>query len=128
MIARSAGGILPYGLLAFALSVGGRSTALGVSGTIGYMFVENILGAVLNELGGVAADTRSLLLGHNVSSLIAANRIGSGDYVSMAPRDAALPGDLPDVWLATLIIAAYCAFFLVVAFAVFNRRDIPQRA
>src|SRR3990172_3996538 len=62
MIARSAAGILPYGLLAFALSVGGRSTALGVSGTIGYMFVENILGAVLNELGGVAARMRSLLL------------------------------------------------------------------
>ena len=128
MIARSAAGILPYGLLAFALSVGGRSTALGVSGTIGYMFAEGILGAVLTELGGVAADMRSLLLGHNVSSLIAANRIGPGDYEGLAPRELPLPGDLPDVWLATLIIAAYCAFFLVVAFAVFNRRDIPQRA
>lgn len=124
MIARAAAGILPYGLLAFALAVVGRSTALGIAGTMGYMLSEAIIVAVLESIGGVAADLREAVIGHHVASLIAANRIGSGDYNYLAPRDLPAAGELPDIWVATLVIFLYCVAFAAVAFFVFNRRDL----
>ena len=87
MILRSALGILPYGMLAFALAVVGRSTALGIAGTLGYMLGEGIIIAILESIGGIAADFREIAIGHHVSSLIAANRIGTGDYNSIAARE-----------------------------------------
>jgi len=124
MILRSAAGIIPYGLLAFALAVVGRSTALGIAGTIGYMLGEGIIVAILDSIGGIAADFREIAIGHHVSSLIAANRIGSGDYNSIAARELPVSADLPDVWVATLVILGYCAIFAGIAFFVFQRRDL----
>lgn len=124
MVLRSAAGIIPYGLLAFALAVIGRSTALGIAGTIGYMLGEGIVVAILESIGGIAADFREVAIGHHVASLIAANRIGSGDYNSIAAREIPISGDLPDVWTATFVILVYCAIFVAIAFFVFNRRDL----
>lgn len=124
MIGRSALGILPYGLLAVMLTVLGRSTALGVAGTIGYMFAEGIIIAVVEGIGGVTEDFREVALGRHVESLIAANRIGEGDYSSIAARELASAADAPDVNIAALVIVGYCALFLAVSFAVFLRRDI----
>ena len=124
MILRSAAGIIPYGLLAFVLAVVGRSTALGIAGTIGFMLGEGIIVAILDSIGGVAADLREVVIGHHVASLIAANRIGSGDYNSIAARELPASGDLPDVWVATLVILGYCGIFTAIAFFVFQRRDL----
>jgi ABC-type transport system involved in multi-copper enzyme maturation permease subunit len=124
MILRSALGIIPYGLLAFALAVVGRSTALGIAGTIGYMLGEGIIIAILESIGGIAADFREIAIGHHVSSLIAANRIGTGDYNSIAARELPVAADLPDVWIATLVILLYCAAFTAVGFFIFQRRDL----
>ncbi len=124
MILRSTLGIIPYGLLAFALAVIARSTALGIEGTLGYMLGEGIIVAILESIGGIAADLREVTIGHHVASLIAANRIGSGDYNSMAARELPVSADLPDVWTATLVILVYCVAFAAIAFFVFNRRDI----
>jgi hypothetical protein len=120
MILRAALGILPYGLLAFMLTTVGRSTALGVAGTIGYMFAEGIIIAVMESIGGVTQDFRDIALGHHVSSLIAANRIGAGDYNYLAPRDLARAAEVPDVNVATLVVP-YCLVFLAVTFRVFLR-------
>jgi hypothetical protein len=100
MVLRAAIGIIPYGLLAFALAVIGRSTALGIAGTLGYMLGEGIVVAILDSIGGIAADFREVAIGHHVASLIAANRIGSGDYNSIAARELPVSADLPDVWIA----------------------------
>ena len=124
MIVRTALGILPYGLLAFVLAVVGRSTALGIAGTLGYMLGEGIIIAILESIGGIAADFREIAIGHHVSSLIAANRIGFGDYNSIAARELPVAADLPDVWVATLVILLYCAVFAGVAFFIFQRRDL----
>lgn len=124
MVVRSALGIIPYGLLAFALAVIGRSTALGIAGTLGYMFGEGIIVAILDSIGGIAGDLREVTIGHHVASLIAANRIGSGDYASIAARELPVSNDLPDVWVATLVTLLYCAAFAAVAFFVFQRRDL----
>ena len=124
MILRAGYGILPYGLLAFCLAVVGRSTTLGVAGILLFMFGEAILMAVLGAIGGVAADARTFLIGHNVSALLAANRIGFGDYSSFAPRPNPLASDLPDPAVAVLVLALYCLAFLAIAFVIFRRRDI----
>lgn len=124
MIGRAALGILPYGLLAFMLSTVGRSTALGIGGTFGYIFAEGIGVAILQGMGGLAADLSDMALGRHVASLIAANRIGSGEYNSIAFREFADPADLPDPSVGALAILLYCLLFLAVTFAVFLRRDI----
>ena len=124
MVLRSALGIIPYGLLAFALAVIGRSTALGIAGTLGYMLGEGIIVAILESIGGIAADFREVAIGHHVSSLIAANRIGTGEYNSIAAREIPVAADLPDVWVATLVIVLYCIAFAAVAFFIFQRRDL----
>jgi ABC-type transport system involved in multi-copper enzyme maturation permease subunit len=124
MVLRTAAGIIPCGLLAFALAVIGRSTALGIAGTLGYMLAESIIVAILDSIGGVAADLTDIAIGRHVASLIAANRIGAGDYNSIAARELPVGADLPDVWTATLVILLYSILFAGVAFFVFQRRDL----
>jgi len=125
MIVRSGYGALPYVLLAFCLTVIGRSTTLGIVGTLLYMFViESILIAVLGGLGGVGSDARAFFLGHNVNALMTANRIQPDDCCSLAPREMVEASELPDPWVAALVVGLYCAVFLVVAFSVFQRRDL----
>src|SRR6266545_2097515 len=102
MVLRTALGIIPYGMLAFALAVIGRSTALGIAGTLGYMLGEGIIVAILESIGGIAANFREVAIGHHVASLIAANRIGAGDYNSIAGRELPVAAELPDVWVAAL--------------------------
>lgn len=126
MILRAGYGVLPYGLLAFCLAVVGRSTTLGVAGILLFMFGEAILLAVLEGIGGVAADARAFFMGHNASALLAANRIGFGDYNSFAPRRIPLTSDLPDPAVAALVLALYCLAFLTIAFVTFRRRDIQS--
>ena len=125
MILRAGFGILPYGLLAFFLTVVSRSTAVGAAGVLVYVIGEAITIAIFKDIGGLAGDLRSLFIGHNVNALVAANHIGFGDYNSLAfrerPPDAS---DLPDVNAAALVIAIYCVILLATTFAIFQRRDI----
>jgi ABC-type transport system involved in multi-copper enzyme maturation permease subunit len=127
MVLRAALGIIPYGLFAFMLAVVGRSTALGVAGALGYMFGEAIVIAILRELSGFWNDIPDVLLGTQVSSLIAANRFTAFDYISFAPRERPISGELPDPWVATLVVIAWCVLFLAIAFFVFLRRDLQSR-
>lgn len=124
MILRAGFGILPYGLLAFFLTVVSRSTAVGAAGVLVYVIGEAITIAIFKDIGGLAGDSRSLFIGHNVNALVAANRIGSGDYNSLAFRGRPDASDLPDVNVAALVIAIYCVILLATTFAIFQRRDI----
>ena len=124
MMLRAGYGILPYGLLAFCLAVVGRSTTFGVAGIVLFMFGEAILLAILEGIGGVGADSRAFFMGHNVSAILAANRIGFGDYNTFAPRANALASNLPDPAVAALVLGLYCLAFLAIAFVIFRRRDI----
>lgn len=124
MVIRAAYAVLPYGLLAFGLAVVSRSTTLGVAGIILFMFIESIMIAVLGDLGGIAPDIRAFLIGHNVSALLAANRIGSGEYFGLALRGTPEASQLPDPWIGALVIAVYCAIFLAISYYVFQKRDL----
>lgn len=125
MIARTALAILPYGFLVFFLSVLGRSTALGLAGGLGYMIVESIVIAVFVALGGTAGDIAELMIGRHAAALIAANRFAPFEYNSAAPRPLPDPAELPDPWVAAAVLLLYCAALALMAFAIFNRRDIP---
>jgi len=124
MVLRAGFTIIPYGLLAFCLAVVGRSTALGVGGTFVYMLGEGIVVAILKGLGGTWSDLRDLMIGHNAASLLAVNRIGNLEYNTLAARELPRADELPDVWIATLVLLLYCALFIAISFAVFQRRDI----
>lgn len=126
MVLRAGYAIVPYGMLAFCLTVVSRSTTLGVVGSFIYLIMESILVAILNGLGGPAPTINSLLLGHNVAALLAANTIGSGAYNAMAFRDNSFSSDTPHPAAATLVIAIYCLIFLVIAYQVFRRRDLSN--
>jgi len=129
MVLRTGLAILPYGLLAFCLTVIGRSTTLGVVGIVLYMVaLEPILIGVLGGLGGPAPDIRAFLLGHNANALIAANRIGSDGYYSFAFRELPESPGLPNVWVAAFAVGVYCAAFLAIAYSVFQRRDLGVEA
>ena len=124
MVLRAGYAVIPYGLLAFCLTVVGRSTAVGVAGTLLYLIGEAILLGILHGLGGVAPTIESFVLGHNTSAVLSANVIGSENFNSLAFRNNPLPGELPDPAVGALVIALYCALFLAIAYGVFQRRDL----
>ena len=128
MVLRAAYGILPYVLLAFSLAVVGRSTTLGVGGTLVFIIGESIVIGILTGIGGGAADARGFFLGHNVAALLAANRLYPTDAISLAPRPPLEASELPGAAVGALVIALYCALFLAVAFWVFRRRDLTAEA
>ena len=128
MILRAGYCILPYFLLAFCLTVVGRSTALGVAGILLYLIVESIIVAILGGLGGPAPTIRAFTLGHNVSAVLAANNIGGGAYNTMAFRDTPIASELPNPWMGAFAVAVYCAAFLTITFSIFQKRDMTAGA
>jgi len=127
MVLRTGYCILPYALMAFCLTVVGRSTALGVAGTLMFVFGEAIIMGILLGIGGVWADIAAFLPAHNVNAIMAANRIGY--FNSPAMRDIGLSAsELPDPWVAALLIGVYCVGLLALAYAVFQKRDMTAGA
>ena len=128
MIVRTGYAMLPFILLAFCLAVVGRSTTVGIVGTILYMFAEILVLAILGQQGAVGENMRAFFMGHNASALLAANRIGTTDSFGFVPREPASLLDLPDPAIAALVLAVYCAAFLAIAYFVFSRRDLTADA
>jgi ABC-type transport system involved in multi-copper enzyme maturation permease subunit len=123
MVLRTAYCMLPYGLLAFAVTVITRSTAMGIAGTMGYMTIEGIVVALLSTGGDILQDSRYLFLGHSVTVLMAENRFNDLDFNTIAFRDLESP-DQPGIWTATAVIAVQSTLFTLASFFVFLRRDI----
>ena len=129
MVLRAAYTILPYGLLAFALTTVGRSTSLGVAGTLIFVVLESILIAIFGGIGSGWSETaRAFMPGHNVAAILGANRIEGGEFFSLAPREGLLPVELPDAGAAAMVLALYSAVFLAIAYWVFQRRDLAAEA
>ena len=124
IVLRGAMGILPYALLAFALAVIGRSTAIGAAGIVLFMIIEASLIPLFGSLPEPWQALRSVTIGYNVSALMAANRIDEGEYASIAPRTALDPSDAPDPWLAFAMLCAWSAALVGVTYHVFRRRDL----
>ena len=124
MLLRAGYGILPYALLAFAITVIGRSTALGATGIILFVIIESSMIGIFGALGGTWAELRNFTIGHNAASLLAANRIDDGQYLSLAFRESPEAADLPDPWVAFFLLTVWCVALLAMTYYVFNRRDL----
>lgn len=127
MILRAGWGVLPYAMLAFALSVIGRSTTIGATGVLVYKIIEMITLPIFNSLGGVWADLQMLFVGHHADALIAANRYSELDYNAIAFRETPRAAELPDPLLSFIVITGYTLLFAAAAFYVFQRRDLNAR-
>ncbi len=127
MILRAGLGILPYGMLAFCLAVVGRSTAVGATGLLVYKLGESILLPLFENLGGFWADLEVLFIGHYAEALIAANRIDGQEYASLAFRSQPLAAELPDPWIAAMMVLLWTGVLGAVAFTVFGARDLNAR-
>jgi ABC-type transport system involved in multi-copper enzyme maturation permease subunit len=123
-ILRAAMGILPYALLAFAITVVGRSTALGSTGIILFVIIEGILIGIFTALGGTWEDISNVSIGRNAASLLAANRVDAGPYLSIAFREQPDASELPDPWVAFTVLSVWCAALLGITYYAFNKRDL----
>ena len=124
IILRGAMGVLPYAVLAFALTVIGRSTALGATGIILFLIIESVIIPLLGALGSPWQDIRNVAIGHNAASLLAANRIDDSQYLSLAFREIPNGADLPNPWTAFAALCAWCAALLALTYYVFSKRDL----
>ncbi len=125
MVLRTGYTIIPYGLLAFALTTIGRSTTLGVAGSVLFVVLEVIAITVFTGIGTAWSETaRAFLPRHNVAAILSTNRIDDGLFLSLAPLEQLLPVSLPDPTVAALVLGLYCLIFLAIAFVVFQRRDL----
>jgi ABC-type transport system involved in multi-copper enzyme maturation permease subunit len=124
IVLRGAMGILPYALLAFAITVIGRSTALGAAGIILFMIIESTLIPLFGALPDPWPALRSVTIGYNVSALLKANRIDDGEYASIAPREALDPSEGPDAWAAFSVLCLWCAGLVGFSYYVFRSRDL----
>jgi hypothetical protein len=121
---RAGMGILPYALLAFALTTVGRSTALGATGIILFVIIESTIIGIFDALGGIWEDLLVFSIGQNATSLIAANKIDDGDYASLAFRSVPDAAELPDPWVAFAVLCAWSILLVAFTFWIFGRRDL----
>jgi ABC-type transport system involved in multi-copper enzyme maturation permease subunit len=124
IVLRAAAGIVPYALVAFALAVIGRSTALGAAGIILFVIIESTVIPIFGALPDPWPAFRYGTIGHHAAALLAANRIDGVEYTTLALRETPDPSDLPNAWVSLLALAAWCAGLLAATYYVFARRDL----
>lgn len=113
----------PYVALAFGAAVVGRSTLAGVGAGVGFAFLEPVISGLMRLGGEPWRSSPNLLLNANVQVVLQQNEVP--DVARFGPRDAELQqreANSPEE--AALILLAYTATFVIVAFWTYRRRDI----
>ena len=114
--------LMPYALLGFLLAVVGRSAMPGIALGIGIFFLESIVTAFMSLAGGWIARIPDYLLSANVRAITAQSNLPQG--MSMGMGGNGLSDQLPELWLAFVILAGYSLFFIGLAFYLFRKRDV----
>lgn len=114
--------LMPYALLGFLLAVVGRSAMPGIALGIGIFFLESIITAFMSLAGGWIARIPDYLLTANVRAITAQSNLPQG--MSMGMGGNGLSDQLPELWLAFVILAGYSLFFIGLAFYLFRKRDV----
>jgi len=115
--------IMPYVFLGFLFAVLGRSAMPGIAFGVGVFFLEGLITTFMNLAGGWVAGVPEYLLSANVRAITSLGGIpealqgGGGGGGPFA-------GNLPGVWHAAAMLAAYSVVFLVLAFYLFRKRDV----
>jgi ABC-2 type transport system permease protein len=115
---------LPYVLLTISFAIIGRSVLVGLAGGLLYLVFEAGFGtlAILQVFGGVWQAIYNLTIQRNISALTVLNLHAFGLH-----PERLTSADLfqtPPVLQATLVVAVYCAGFLITALYLLRRRDI----
>jgi hypothetical protein len=111
--------LVPYVLLAAALTMLGRSTALGISVALAVLFLEGLVTTLIDLLGDSWAWIKNLTLNWNVNGVLAENGYVAG--MSSAPDP-----DLPPSWQAALVLVLFSIAFAGATIVIFLRRDITE--
>ncbi len=116
--------LVPYIGLAFGAAVAGRSTLAGAGAGIGVAFMEPLVGGLM-RLGDepwktipnyfINANAQVILLQNALPDALP--RFGPGEH-ELTSRAANSPG------VAAIVLVAYAAVFLALAFYLYRRRDI----
>ena len=114
--------LMPYALLGFLLAVVGRSAMPGIALGIGIFFLESIVTAFMSLAGGWIARIPDYLLAANVRAITARSNLPQG--MSMGMGGNGLSDQLPELWLAFVILAGYSLVFIGLAFYLFRKRDV----
>lgn len=118
-IARTAYVMLPYAALSFLLALWVRSTAAGVGVGLAVLFLEGLITQLLSSAGGPLRRIPQALLNANVQAVLRPNAEGlQGAFGNANGRD------LPNIWQAAAVLAAYTAAFIALAYWRFHTRDI----
>ncbi len=119
MFGKAVYGLMPYAILALFLSVLTSSSSMGIAFSLAYFFAESILLATLIGLFDWFSNVTDFLLGPSVTSWMTEAGIHTTGQGSMFPVSH------PSSQLhAFLVITAYIIIIGVVAFWLFQRKDI----
>ena len=111
--------IMPYVLLAFLLSILGRSTMPGIAISVGVFFLESLFATLFKAAGGWIAHIPDYLPAANtapIMALILPLPEGIKEKMGLVASGG--------VWKAAAVLAGYCILFLVLSFYLFRRRDV----
>jgi len=114
--------IIPYVLLGFLFAVVGRSTMPGIALGIGILFLESLVTTFMSLAGGWVAQVPNFLLTANVTAITALSDLPDDFGMGIGGGNAF--SQMPGVWQAAGVIAAYSLLFLVLAFYLFRKRDV----
>ena len=110
--------IMPYVLLAFLLSILGRSAMPGIAISVGVFFMESLFATLFKAAGGWIAHIPDYLPAANTAPIMAL----------IQPLPEGLKEEMglvaSGVWQAAAVLAGYCILFLVLSFYLFRRRDV----
>ena len=107
--------LLPYTALAFFVAVLTRSNAAGIAIGMVVLLAESIVVSILTAITDIFDWLGNVLFTENAAAITDLN-------------DGSTSGELPDPWLATLVLGLWIAAFVAVSLVVFHRRDVTSGA
>ena len=119
-ILKAAFALIPYALLAAALTILTSSATVGLAITVGYHIAEQIVVPILTVFVDGFDKAAGFTLGISAHALISQD--GAQDFIFLVTTLA--EGDLPNTALAFLVLLGYSIVFGGAALLMFQRRDI----
>ncbi len=114
--------IVPFVLLSILCATVWRSAGLAVGTALAVYFMEGIFTGLLSNATGWVSHIPDALLNINNDSIMSLNGTIPGE--GAGPLLSGSGGE--PIWRAWLVILAWAAGFLVLAFGTFQRRDIQE--
>ncbi len=108
--------LLPYILMAAFFAFLGRSAIAGIGGGLGFYFIEAIAVGIFSQAGGWLAEIPGYLVSPNIEALLPANVFSQGSFMSATVT--------PSILHASVTLSVYCVVFIVIALALFQKRDL----